>query len=212
MDTRTRIRYGTAVVLALATCLTMAAAVSVVYGLAVEYGSGSFAELVLLVVGLPVLLVLLTAAVLPRVSGRSVVAVVLGTAAVMVAGGLTAEALGVDENEQRLLDGSRAFTCNGRHAEVSVPAEVDRTWRELPRPAPVYGPIEGTRTSCTAGVAGDGARTFASYAGSLRDLDGWRVTVDRPERFVVVRDGVRVTVRLVGEPDRLTTLKVAADR
>lgn len=212
VDTRTRLRYGTAVVLGLATCLTMVCAVAVVHGLTVEYGGGAFAELGALVVGVPVLLALLTVAVLPGASGHSAVAVALGTAAVMVAGGLTADAVGADANAERLLEGSRDVTCNARHAEVRVPAEVDRTWRALPRPAPVYGPIEGTPTSCTAGVAGDGARTFAAYAGSLRDLDGWRVAVDRPERVVVVRDGVRVTVRLVGAPDRLTTVEVAADR
>ena len=209
---RTRTRYGTAFVLGLVTCGTAALSVAAVYGLAVEYGGGSFTELGLLVVVVPVLLALLTVAVLPRAPGRAAVAVAVGTAVVMVAGGLTADALGTDENKDRLLQGSRDFICNGSRVEVRVPGTVDRTWRELPRPAPVYGPIEGSRTSCTAGVAGDGAQTFPAYAGALRELNGWRVEVDRPERFVAVRDGVRITVSLVGSPDRLTTIEVAVDR
>ena len=212
MDTRTRLRYGAAVVLVLATGATMALGVSVVHGLAVEYGGGSFAELGLLVVGLPVLLASLTVAVLPRAHRRAGLAAALGTAVVMVAGGLTADVLGAGANEDRLLQGSRDFACNGPRADVRVPAEVDRTWSALPRPAPVYGPIEGSPTSCTAGVAGDAAQTFPAYAAAFRDLHGWQVTVDRPERVVMVRDGVRVTVSVVGAPDRLTTIEVALGR
>ncbi len=46
---------------------------------------------------------------------------------------------------------------------MRVEAEVNRTWRALPRRAPLYGPIEGSSTHCVAGVAGDGDRTFAEY-------------------------------------------------
>lgn len=212
MASATRVRFGVAVVLGVLTCATIGLGVAVVHGLAVEYGGGSFADLGLLVVAPPVLLAALTVAALPGTSARTVAAVALGTGVVVLAAGLAADALGEDANEDRVLERSRTFTCTGSGAGVPVPAEVDRTWRELPRPAPVYGPIEGSPTHCTAAVAGDGARTFAEYAGAFRDLEGWRVRVDRPERFVMVRDGVRVTVVLVGAPDRLTTIEVSAGR
>src|SRR3712207_9199603 len=108
----------------------MALAVSVVYGLAVEYGGGSFAELAVLVVPPPTLLAFLTVSVLPRASARLGLIAALTTALLMAGGGLTADALGKDANEDRLLRGSRNFTCNGPRAEMRVPAEVDRTDRK----------------------------------------------------------------------------------
>jgi len=212
MDARTRVRYGTGVVLGLTTCATMVLALSAVYGLTAEYGEGSMAELGVLAVGVPVLLALLTVSAQPRARPRLRLAVVLGTLVVMTSGGLVAEALGADAQEDRLLEGSRDFACSGPGAELAVPAEVDRTWRELPRSAPVYGPVEASLTHCTAAVAGEGARTFPEYAGIFRRLDGWRVVVDGPERFVMVRGDVTVTVSLLGAPDRLTTIEVAAGR
>jgi hypothetical protein len=209
MDTATRARTGVAVALGLATCATVGLALSVVHGFAVEYGGGSFASLGLLVVAPPVLLASLAVLALPRTSTRVRVAVVLGTVVAMVAGGLAADALGSDANRDRLLRESRDFSCNGPNAEVRVPAEVDRTWRELPRLAPVYGPIEGSASHCVAGVAGDGHETFAAYTEAFRTLAGWRGRADHPHRYVMVRDGVRVTVLLRGAPDRLTTIGVS---
>ena len=212
MATWNRTRLGIALVLALAAAALAALGLASVYGFAVEYGGGSFADLAFLVVPIPVLVAALAVVVWPRVPTRTQVAVVLGALVVMVGGGLAADALGRDEHDERLVEGSRTFTCNGPNAEVQVPAEVDETWRALPRRAPVYGPIEGSSTSCTAGVSGDGERAFADYTDAFRDLDGWQVQVDRPDRFVMARDDVRVTVRMLGAPDRLTTIAVAFTR
>ena len=58
MESSTRVRIGIA--LGLATGATVVLALSVVYGLAVAYGGGSFASLGVLVVAPPVLLAALT--------------------------------------------------------------------------------------------------------------------------------------------------------
>ncbi len=208
MDTRTRARIGVAAALSLVTIALVVLALSSVYGLAAEYGGGSFADLAFLVVPIPVLAAALAVVVWPRVPRAARVVVVLGTAAVMVGGGLSADALGEDAHHERLVEESRTFTCNGPNSEVTVPATVERTWSDLPREAPIYGPIEGSPTDCVAGVSGDGEQAFADYTDTFRDLDGWTVQVDQPQRFVMVRDDVQVTVRMVGAPDRLTTIRV----
>ena len=204
MDTRTRARIGIAVVAALATVTLVVLGLSMVYGFAVEYSGGSFGsftDLAFLVVPIPVLAAGLTVVVWPRVPEA-----VLGVAVVMVVGGLAADALGQRENRERLVAESENFTCNGPNSEITLPAVIDETWQELPREAPIYGPIQGGRTDCTAAVAGDDARTFADYTDTFRDLDGWTVRLDRPQRFVMVRDDVEVTVRRTR--DDLTTINV----
>jgi len=208
MDTRTSARLGVAIALSLLTLAVVVLGLWSVYGLAVEYGGGSFADLAFLVVPFPLLAALVAVVVWPRVSTRTQVAVVLGTAVVMVGGGLAADALGRDGHRDRLVEESRTFSCNGPHAEITVPAAIDETWQQLPRESPIYGPIEGSRTDCVAGVSGDGEQAFLDYTAAFRDLEGWQVRVDQPQRFVMVRDDVRVTVRLLGAPDRLTTIRV----
>ena len=207
MDTRTRALTGIAVVLALATVTLVVLGLWTVYGFSVEYGGGSFADLGFIVAPIPVLAAVLTVVVWPAVPTRTQVAVVLGVAGVMVVGGLAADALGQRENHDRLVEGSEHFTCNGPNSEITLPAAIDETWRELPREAPIYGPIQGGRTDCVAAVAGDGERTFADYTDTFRDLDGWTVRADRSQRFVMVRDDVEVTVRR--SEDDITTIRVA---
>ncbi len=210
MDTKTRARTGLAIALGLATCVTVALALSLTYGLAAEYGGGSFASFAFWVlVAPPVLVATLAVSTLPRGSRRLRVAVVLATAVVAVGGGLAANAAGDEAKQDRVVQASRDFSCNGPNALMPVPAKVDRTWRELPRPALVYGPIEGSATHCTAGVVGDGNRTFADVTDAFRQLDDWRVQVDQPQRFEMVRAGVQVTVLLEGAPDQLTTIEVS---
>ena len=210
MDPRTRARAAVAVVVALATAALVVLGLWTVYGFAVDYGGGSFADLAFLVVPIPVLAAVVAVVVWPAVPTRTQVAVVVGVAVVMVAGGVAADALGRAENHDRLVEGSEHFACNGHNSEVTVPAAVDRTWQDLPREAPIYGPIQGSPTDCVAAVSGDGERTFAAYAATFRDLAGWTVEVDRPERFVMVRDDVEVTVRRT--PDDLTTIRVGVTR
>ena len=116
------------------------------------------------------------------------------------------DALGQAESRDRLVEGSEHFTCNGPNAEITLPAVIDETWAELPREQPIYGPVEGSRTDCVAAVSGDGERTFADYTAAFRELDGWQVEQDRPRRFTMSRDDVRVTVALTG--DGITTIRV----
>lgn len=210
MDATSRIRTGVAIVLAVAAGATVVLGLWLVYGLAAEYGRGAFADLNMWVVAPPILLATLAVCSFPRAPARWRVAVVLATGVVMVAGGVAADAAGGNAKHDRLVAGSRGFSCNGPNALVRVPAEVNRTWRKLPRPAPLYGPIEATATSCVAGVAGDGDPTFAAYTAAFGDLPGWRVESNEPQRLVMVRHGVRVIVSLEGAPDRLTTIEVAA--
>ena len=211
MDTRTRSRLGVALVVSLAAVALMVLGLSIVYGFAVEYGGGSFADLAFLVVPVPVLVTAVAVVAWPRVPNRTQLAVVLGSAVLMVGGGLAADALGQDESRDRLVESSRTFGCNGPNAEVRLPAAVDRTWRELPRRAPIYGPLGGTPTSCTAGVSGDGEQAYTDYTAAFRDLDGWQVERDGESRFVMARDDVRVTVRRDGV-DQIATIEVAVIR
>ncbi len=113
MDTKTRARTGIAIALGVATCATVVLALSVVYGLAAEYGGGSFASFAFWVVAPPVLLAALAVFAVPRASSRSRVAVVLGTAVVMVAGGLAANAVGSDAKRDRLLQGAASSAATG---------------------------------------------------------------------------------------------------
>ena len=211
MDSRTRARVGIALVISLAAVALAGLGLSAVYGFAVEYGGGSFADLAFLVVPIPVLVAAVAVVVWPRVRRSTRLAVVLGSIVVMVGGGLAADAMGQEENRDRLVENSRTFGCNGPNAEVLLPAAVDETWRELPRRSPIYGPLGGTPTSCTAGVAGDGERAFAEYTAAFRDLDEWRVEQDGESRFVMTRDDVRVTVRRAGR-GQVTTIEVAVTR
>ncbi len=208
MDTRTRLRLGTAVAAALAALALAGLGLASVYGFAAEYGGGSFGQLAFLVVPIPLLAVLVCVVAWPRLRTAVRVSVVGVAAAVLVGGGLVADALGSGDHDGRILEESETFACNGPNSEVAVPAVVDRTWQELPRVAPVYGPIRGSADFCEAGVSGDGEQTFADYTDAFRELDGWRVRRDEPRRFEMTRDGVVVAVRLVGAPDRLTMIKV----
>jgi hypothetical protein len=206
MDSRTRARIGIALAIALVAATLVVLGLWTVYGLAVEYGGGAIGDVAFLVVPIPTLAAAGAVALWPGLPARARVATVLGTAALMLGGGLVADELGQAENHERLLEESGRFTCNGPNSEVRVPEAVDRTWRELPRQAPIYGPVQGGPTDCVAAVSGEGRRTFAAYTRAFRGLDGWYVEEDGPARFVMSRDDVRVTVRLTS--DGLTTIQV----
>ena len=211
--TRTRARWGVTVAVSLITVALVGLGLSAVYGLAVEYSGGSFsvfADLAFLVVPIPVLAAVVAVVVWPGMPTRTQVAVVLGVAVIMVAGGLLADELGQRENRHRLVEGSEHFTCNGPNSEITLPAVIDETWRDLPREAPNYGPGQGGPTDCVAAVAGNGDQTFADYTDTFRGLDGWRVQADRSDRFVMVRDDVEVTVRR--NQDDITTIQVGVSR
>lgn len=206
MDTRTRLRLGIAVVAVVAALGLAGLALASVYGFAAEYGAGAFADLAFLVVPIPLFAVLVGVLAWPGLRTPVQLVVLAGAAVVMVGGGYAADALGAADRDERLVEESEAFACNGPNSEVTVPAVVDETWQELPREATIYGPVQGGRTDCVAAVAGDGERAFADYTDAFRGLDGWTVRTDRPQRFVMVRDEVEVTVRQT--KDDITTIKV----
>jgi len=209
MDTRERVGRGVAVGFGLLALGITGLGLVVTYGVAEEYSGGTGLSL------LPVVLLLAGAAGVlatwswPEARAGVRVGVPVLLAVVGGLGWLSADQLGDRAHEQRLVSGSNSFVCNGPNAEIQVDERVDETFAELPRRSPIYGPVEGSRTGCTAAVSGTGAESFAAYADAFRDLEGWTVTVDRPDRFVMQRDGVRVAMRLGGAPDQLAMIEVS---
>ncbi len=168
--------------------------VSMVYGVSQEYDGGAGLQLLPLVIGLAGGAAALASWSWPGLRALVRVGVPLAVVAAVVVGGLVADQLGSRARQQRLVSESEGFECNGPNAEVKVDQRVDATFAELPRRAPIYGPVGGSRYGCTAAVSGEGAEAFASYAEAFRDLDGWAVTRDRSDRFVMERGGVRVAM------------------
>lgn len=187
-------RRGVAVTCSLISIALAGLGVSIVYGVSQEYGGGAGLQLLPLVVGLAGGAAALATWSWPGLRALVRLGVPLAVVAVVVVGGLAADQLGSRARQQRLVSESESFGCNGPHAEVQVDQRVDATFAELPRRAPIYGPIQGSRYGCTAAVSGDGAEAFASYADVFRDLEGWTVNADRPARFVMERDGIRVAL------------------
>jgi hypothetical protein len=209
MDTPDRVRRGAAVLVALAALVLGALGCSVVYGFSAEYSGGTGLQVLPVVVAVPALVAAVAVALWPGSSGRAIVLVPVGSIVLLLAAGLGADLLGDRAHGQRLLEESRSFACNGPNAEIRVDPRVDEVFAELPRRAPIYGPVGGSPTGCTAGVSGPGAQSFEEYAAAFRDLDGWTVTADTDRHLEMERDGVQVSLRLAGAPDRLTTLEVS---
>ena len=209
MNTREKLQFSAAIFCGLISTALVLLGIPVMYGVAVEYSGGAGLQL------LPVLGVAAgaTAALAtwswPGLRAGVRVGVPLAVVVVVGLGGLAADQLGDRAHQQRLVSGSETFGCNGPNAEVQVDQRVDATFAELPRRAPIYGPVEGSRFGCTAAVYGTGAETFAAYADAFRDLEGWTVTDEREARFVMERDGVRVAMTLLGAPDQLTMIEVS---
>jgi hypothetical protein len=184
-----RARSVTAVVLGLLAVLVGVVGLGTVWGLTVEYGRGT--DVLPLVVAVPTALVVLLLLLRPDLPRRVRLLVPLSVAAGLLLAGLAAEQVGLREREQRTLAASARFGCTNANSEVRVPSVVEETWGELPRPAPLYGPIEGTPEGCTAGISGDPDAAFAAWADALRQLDGWRVVRDDADLLAVRRaDGV----------------------
>ena len=202
-------RRGVAVTSGLISIALACLGVSMVYGVSQEYDGGAGLQLLPLVVGLAGGAAALATWSWPGLRALVRVGVPLAVVATVVMGGLAADQLGSRARQQRLVSESESFGCNGPNAEVQVDGRVDATFTELPRRAPIYGPVGGSRYGCTAAVSGDGAEAFASYAEAFRGLDGWAVTVDRSDRFVMERDGVRVAMRSEGAPDPLAMIEVS---
>ena len=209
MNTREKLQFSAGIISGLLAVGFALIGVSIMYGLAAEYAGGAGLSL------LPVVGVAAgaTAALAtwswPDLRTRVRVGVPLAVVVVVGLGGLAADQLGDRAHQQRLVSGSETFGCNGPNAELQVDQRVDATFAELPRRAPIYGPVQGSRFGCTAAVYGTGAETFAAYADAFRDIEGWTVTDDRAARFVMERDGVRVSMRMEGAPDQLTMMEVS---
>lgn len=165
----------------------------VVWGLTVEYDAGL--QLLPVTVLLPTLVGVVALVVWPTPTERTKVLVLLGLVATLVVGGLLAQVLGQHEREQRALEASARMGCNGPNSEVRVDARVDEVFAELPRPTTLYGPLEGSRHGCGAGVSG-GEAAYDAWAAALRDLDGYRVVHDEGGVLGVRRpDGITVVLR-----------------
>lgn len=197
-------RRVTALVLGLVATLLAVFGVAVVWGLTVEYGRGT--DVLPLAVGIPTALAAVGLLLWPGLRMRVQVVVPVAIAGALALAGLGAEQVGLREREQRTLEASAAFGCNNVNSEVLVGDTVEETWAELPRPAPLYGPIEGTPDACTAGVSGDPAAGFDAWAVALRDLEGWRVLRDDRAMVAVRRDDGITAVLARGD---VTTLRVS---
>lgn len=178
-----------AAVLAVLATLVGAFASMVAYGVTVEYGAGvvTLPDFVLFA-GLPLVLALVAALLIP---GRTVLA--FGAFAIVVPLALVAAvALGERQNEQNLVRGSDEFACDDL-----VDPRVHEAFASLPRPVPIYGPVGGGPSECTAGISG-GEGSLEQFRVALGSSD-WRVVRDEPGRVVAVRRGVRATLYLDGE-------------
>ncbi|MEJ7796076.1 MAG: hypothetical protein WKF50_11025 [Nocardioides sp.] len=209
MNTQGRLRLGVATGCGLISIALVLVGVPVIYGLSQEYSGGTGLQLLPLVVGAAGGAAALATWSWPGLKAGVRVGVPVAVVVVVVLGGLGADRLGGRSHEQRLVVGSESFACNGPYAEVHVDERVDATFAELPRRAPIYGPVEAGRTGCTAAVDAAGAEAFTAYADAFRELTGWTVIVDHPDRFVMQRDGVRVAMWLEGAPDQLAMIEVS---
>ena len=197
-------RRVTALVVGLLAVLLAVFGISVVWGLTVEYGRGT--DVLPLTVAIPAAVAALALLLWPGLSGRVQLLATIAVAGALVLAGLGAEHVGLREREQRTLEASADFGCNNVNSEVFVDDSIEETWGDLPRPAPLYGPIEGTAEACTAGVSGDPAAGFDAWAATLRDLEGWPVLRDDAALVAVRRSDGMTAVLARGD---VTTLRVS---
>ena len=212
MTTRRKTTRVGSIILGLLALAVAALASTMVFGFTSEYGGGveAWGFLTLLT---PVLVcgVLAAGAVAlwpgPWTGTRTLVA---GGAVLLVAGGIVGGLqLGQWDNQRRAERESANFTCNGRNAEITVDPRVDEAFADLPRPALIYGPVEGSATHCVAGIEGS-EESFEEFAHAFRS-SGWTVVRDTDDRVAVERADVRATVYLQGnphDPDRQSLLRV----
>lgn len=191
-----------ALVVAVIATLVAVFATMLAYGLAVEYGADAVTGPDFVIpVGLPLVLALVAALLWP---GRTLLA--FGAFAIVVPLALVAAvALGQRQNEANLVRGSVEFACDD-----FVDPRVDEAFASLPRPAPIYGPIGGGPSECTAGISG-GEASLEEFRVALRASD-WRVVRDEPARVVAVRRGVRATVSLDGETPFVQVAVISSGR
>jgi hypothetical protein len=184
-------RVAAAVLAVVALGLTLLL-VSSQYGLAREYGAGG--GLVVLAV-VPLVAALLAAVTWPG-SGRAVTTGLAAFVVLTLAGTMAAAALGQRARDRDVAAADRAFHCNGESTGLRVDDRVDAAWAAFHHPAPLYGPIEGSRHGCTAGIDG-GPAAFAAWRQALI-ASGWTVVED-DQRVHVRRAGVHAVLTLDGD-------------
>jgi hypothetical protein len=197
-------RSVAAIVLAVLAALGAALLVSMQYGLVAEYGGSGTTILALAVI--PIGVALLSA--LMAGGGRSSKVGVLAFTVLVAIAMVAAIPLGTRAHDRQTLEDDRNFTCNGPNAEIVVDERVDAAFHEFPHPAPLYGPVEGSRYGCTAGIDGPADETFAQWREALL-TSGWtvahdqaRVTVTQGDLVAVLsRDGETALLRITaGDP------------
>lgn len=196
-----RLRTAAAVVAGLLALGLAGLLLSAQWGVAAEYGYGQGTGLYMFAL-LPVLagVVAVSLAGWGRRTGLALLALT-----VLTVGGIPlAGAAGERAKEARSEQADARFTCNGPNAEVLVPDAVDGAWHQVEHPAPywLYGPVEGTRSGCTAAISGDPDASFEAWRRSLLG-SGWEVVSDG--RQVEVREGdVSLVLRRDGDLVSLT--------
>jgi hypothetical protein len=178
----------------------------IVYGLTAEYGEGAVGSLALPVVVclVPATLALgLWPAGSPRARVGWALADVLLVTLVMVG----AQWAGAWSKEVRLEEASASFSCG-----AGVDSRVDDAFASLPRPVPIYGPVEGGPGLCVAGISG-GEGSLDEFRAALHG-SAWSVVRDEPTRVVARRGGLLATAYLevgsrVGDRQPLLRVELA---
>lgn len=158
-----------------------------VFGVTQEYGAGAFGSMVV-----PALVCLVPAVValaLWRTRTGLRLAVLGGVAVLVTAVLCGASWAGQRAHQQRLEHESATFSCDG-----FVDPRVDEAFAAMPRPALVYGPLEASRTSCTAGIQG-GPASYDAFRAALVEA-GWRPVSTGPGRTVLRRGDLTATLTL----------------
>ena len=191
--------------LALFAVLTGVMLVSLHYSLVATYGSGSGGITFVLAV-IPIGAALLAASVADS-WGRVVTrASFLVFTVILVTGMVAAGPLGERARDRQTAETDRNFSCNGPNAGAHVDERVDAAFHEFAHPAPLYGPIEGSRYGCTAGISGPSEETFGAWRDVLL-TSGWTVA-ENGARVRVTRDGLVV---VLSDDGSTALLRITAD-
>ena len=197
-------RSALVVVLALVAVLTGLMLVSLQYGLAETYDSGGSGIIFLLAV-IPLGAALVGGSVAGS-EGRTTRASLVIFAVVLAVALVAAGPLGARAHDRRLAEQDRTFSCNGPNAEAHVDVRVDAAFHEFTHPKLLYGPIEGSRYGCTAGIYGPAEETFGPWREVLLG-SGWTVAEDA-ERIRVTRGGL---VAVLSQDGGTALLRISAD-
>jgi len=200
----TAARSALVVVLALVAALTGLMLVSLQYGLAETYDSGG-SGLVFLLAAIPLGAALVGGSVAGS-EGRTIRAGLVIFAVVLVVALVAAAPLGARAHDRQLVEQDRTFSCNGPNAEAHVDERVDAAFHEFPHPALLYGPIEGSRYGCTAGIYDPAGEGFDHWREVLLG-SGWTVSEDA-ERIRVTRGGL---VAVLSQDGGTALLRITAD-